>query len=215
MSLIKAVLFDYGMVLSGPPVGAAWQRMETLLEADAESFHAAYWASRDAYDRGALSGVAYWHVVAAALHRPLSDLPLAELIAADTAVWTDPNEPMIAWASSLQLAGIKTGILSNIGDEMEAGVLQRFAWLHNFTHKTFSHRLGVAKPDAPIYQQAIDGLGVSPSEILFIDDRAENIAAARAAGMAAIQYGDHLTFLEDMRSAGYSYLLRVTDDRKS
>ncbi|WP_263380254.1 HAD family hydrolase [Granulicella paludicola] len=209
MTPIQAVLFDYGMVLSGPPVGAAWKQMETLLHADAESFHAAYWASRDAYDRGVLSGVAYWQRVAAALGEDLDDTTLAELIAADTAVWTEPNEPMIAWAARLQRAGFKTGVLSNLGDEMEAGILRRFAWLADFNHHTFSHRLGMAKPDAAIYRHAAVGLGLAPAEVLFIDDRAENIAAARAAGMAAIQYVDYPSFLAVMESAGYSDLLTL------
>ena len=195
------------MVLSGPPVAAAWKRMEVLLNADAESFHAAYWASRDAYDRGGLSGVAYWHKVAEALHQTMNETTLSELIAADTAVWTDPNEPMIAWAVHLQQTGFKTGILSNIGDEMESGILQRFPWLKDFTHRTFSHRLGVAKPDASIYRHAALGLGLAPSEILFIDDRAENIAAARAAGMAAIHYTDHEKFLAAMQTAGYGEMI--------
>jgi putative hydrolase of the HAD superfamily len=207
MSKIKAVLFDYGMVLSGPPDETAWRHMSVVLNTDADSFNAAYWRYRDRYDRGSLSGVQYWHLVAADLGQSLQDQTLARLLELDTALWTQPNDSMIAWAAKLQGSGVKTGILSNIGDAMETGILARFDWLGHFSHHTFSHRLGIAKPDPAIYQHAVEGLGVPASEILFIDDRAENIQAAQTAGMAAIQYAGHDSFLEAMRSRGYEDLL--------
>ena len=200
MSRIDAVLFDYGMVLSGPPDMSARARMEVLLRTTPEHFHEAYWRSRDAYDRGSLSGAAYWRAVADDLGRPLDATTLVALIAADNEHWTQPNEPMIAWARALRAAGISTGILSNIGDAMEMGVRARFPWLDEFTHCTFSHRLGIAKPDTAIYHHAARGLGVSPEQILFIDDRAENVAAARSVGMAAIQYRDHAAFLAELQA---------------
>jgi putative hydrolase of the HAD superfamily len=186
MPTIRAVLFDYGMVLSGAPDLEARQQMESLLSADAESFHRAYWQYRDAYDRGHLSGMTYWQAVAQELHQPLDEVTLTSLLSADTAFWSQPNQAMIDWAARLQQAGIRTGILSNIGDAMEQGLMAKFAWLADFSHHTFSYRLGIAKPDAAIYQHAADGLGVPPADILFVDDREENVIGARAAGMRAL-----------------------------
>jgi putative hydrolase of the HAD superfamily len=207
MSKIEAVLFDYGMVLSGPPDPTAREEMMRVLGVDDASFREMYWKHRDAYDRGTLSGIAYWQKVADELHKPLSANSLNELLEADNALWTQPNQPMIEWAASLQRAGIKTGILSNIGDAMEAGIRARFPWLDEFAHHTFSHRLGIAKPDLAIYQHAAEGLGVSPNAVLFIDDREENIAAAREAGMTAVQYSTHDRFVEQMQQLGLGNLL--------
>jgi putative hydrolase of the HAD superfamily len=207
MEDIRAVLFDYGLVLSGPPDPAAREEMKQILGVDEERFRAIYWRHRDDYDRGTLNSVAYWERVAHDLHRPLDAKKLSALIAADNAHWTQPNQAMIDWAAALQSAGIKTGILSNIGDAMEAGIVARFPWIADFTHRTFSHRLGIAKPDAAIYQHAAEGLGVPTGEILFVDDREENVAAARAAGMHAIQYIDHADFLQQMQAAGFSGLI--------
>lgn len=207
MTNVEAVLFDYGMVLSGPPDPAARLGMERLLGVDAASFHAAYWRHRDAYDRGVLSGRAYWSKVAGDLHSAVDAGVVDALIAADTDLWTQPNLPMIRWAAALQRAGMKTGILSNIGDAMEAGIRGRFPWLADFTHFTFSHRLDMAKPDAGIYLHAVEGLGCRPERILFIDDREENIVAARAVGMTAIQYSSHDAFLEEMRALGLGAML--------
>jgi putative hydrolase of the HAD superfamily len=206
---IRGVLFDYGLVLTGPADGAARAAMQRVLDVDDTRVQEAYWRYRDAYDRGVLSGVAYWHRVAGDVGRTLDGDSLAALIAADTALWTQPNEAMIGWAARLQRAGIKTGILSNIGDEMEAGVRARFGWLDGFAHQTFSHRLGMAKPDAAIYRQAVEGMELPAEEILFVDDRMENIEAARVVGMMAVQYLGEEWFERAMEERGLGWLLRV------
>jgi putative hydrolase of the HAD superfamily len=209
MQTIRAVLFDFGLVLSGAPDLAALRQMESLLHTGAETFHHAYWKHRDAYDRGHLSGASYWQAVAGDLHQPLDATTLAGLLAADTAHWSQPNQPMVDWAVRLQRAGIKTGILSNMGDAMELGLRAQHPWLEGFAHHTFSHRLGIAKPDAAIYQHAVEGLQIAAAEILFLDDREENVLAARAAGMVALQYIGHEAFLQAMDHAGMAWLLRL------
>ncbi len=206
---ISAVLFDYGMVLSNVPEAADWRLLERVLDAEEEAFQTAYWKYRDAYDRGALSAQLYWGIVSRDLDKTIDDAILRKLIDADTVVWTQPNLVMMEWAASLNRAGIKTGILSNIGDAMETGVLARFPALAGFTHHTFSHRLGIAKPDAAIYRHAVEGLGVPGGEILFVDDREENILAARGAGMVAVQYTGHGVFVEEMQRMGLGWLLAV------
>jgi len=206
---ISAVLFDYGMVLSNVPEELHWRQLEQVLAADQAGFQAAYWKYRDAYDRGALSAQTYWETVARDLDKTLDARTLRALIDADTAVWTQPNVEMMDWAARLNRAGIKTGILSNIGDAMELGVLGRFPALAEFTHHTFSHRLGIAKPDAAIYRHAVEGLRVPAGEIVFVDDREENIVAARAAGMVAVQYLGHEGFVKEMQRIGLGSLLYV------
>ena len=181
--------------------------MKRILQADEPAFHAAYWRTRHDYDRGALNGETYWRAVAVNLGQTLSPDDHLALLEADVTLWTQPNLPMIDWAARLQAAGVRTGILSNLGDAMETGILVRCPWLLHFPHRTFSHRLGTAKPDPAIYAHAADGLGVAPETVLFIDDREDNIAAARAAGMQAIQYGDHPGFLKAMQAAGLEHLL--------
>lgn len=204
---VKAVLFDYGLVLSGPPDPATWEAMKRILAADEAAFSAAYWGPRHDYDRGVLNGKTYWHEVAQHLGRQLTPEQHQRLIDADTALWTQPNQSMIDWAAQLQAAGIRTGILSNIGDAMEEGVLARCGWLSSFFHLTFSHRLLMAKPEAAIYTHAIEGMRVPPHQLLFVDDREENIRAAREAGMQAIQYTNHDEFVLAMHQAGLEALL--------
>jgi putative hydrolase of the HAD superfamily len=203
---IQAVLFDYGLVLTYGPDPTAWAEMKRILDAPEDTFHAAYWRYRHEYDRGTLNGAGYWNSVAADVSRILTAAELTDLIDADTALWTVPNPDTITWAAALQRAGVKTGILSNLGDAMETGVRKRCPWLADFTHQTYSHRLNLIKPDPAIYQHAAAGLNLAPENILFLDDREENIAAARVSGMTAIQYTNHPDFIAAMQNAGLGAL---------
>lgn len=201
MPPIRAVLFDYGLVLSGPPDPLAHRRMETILNATHAELDVPYWRYRHDYDLGVLSGVEFWRIVGAELGHPPSDNELTQLLAADVDLWTQPNQPMIDWAIALQRVGIPTGILSNIGDAMETGIVERFSWLSGFQHHTFSHRLRIAKPNERIYHHAINGIGHPAKATLFIDDRIENVEAARSLGLHAIQYSNHDSFIRAFQDA--------------
>jgi putative hydrolase of the HAD superfamily len=206
---IDVVLFDYGQVLSGPPNPAAWAHMRSITALDEPRLHAAYWAYRHDYDRGTLTGPAYWNAVAA--HAGITLLPtqLADLLDADVALWTDLNLPMVAWAQRLQRAGIRTAILSNIGDAIAEGIRARLPWLTAFEHATWSHALFLAKPEPEIFHQTAAALHTPPANILFIDDREDNIAAAHAIGMQTIHYTTHPAFEQEMRNRNLTALLNT------
>jgi len=207
---VKAVLFDYGMVLSGPPDPAAWARLRTITGLSEDLLHREYWAHRHAYDRGDLTAETYWAKAATAAKIPLTPNLLARLTAADTDFWGTLNPPMIDWAQRLQHSGIRIGILSNMPDAMEAGLLAKHGgWLNKFDHHTWSHALNLAKPEPAIYLHAAKGLSTPPANILFLDDRAENIVPALAVGMQAIQYNNHAAFEREMHTRGLAPLLQL------
>lgn len=199
------MLFDYGLVLTGPPDPAAWLRMREITGLDEAAFQTAYWKPRLAYDNGTHTGASYWQAVGGGA---LSDVQVQALIVADTDLWTRPNQPMIDWALRLQAAGIRTGILSNLGDAMTAGVLARLPWLAGFDHHVWSHTLRTAKPDPAIYHASAEGLGVPAGAILFVDDREDNIAGALGAGMQAIQYAGQQAFVAELDRRGLGQLWR-------
>ena len=208
---VEAVLFDYGMVLSGPPDPAAWQRMRSIAGLPEEPFHREYWAHRHAYDRGDLNAQTYWTSLATATGIVLTPQQIASLIAVDVDFWSTLNPPMLAWVRALQQAGIRTGILSNMPDAMETGLRARHPWIESFDHHTWSHALNLAKPELAIYRAAAEGLHTHPANILFLDDRPENIAAAHAAGMQAILYTDHASFEQEMHQRGLEDLLQPNE----
>ena len=48
-----------------------------------------------------------------------------------------------------------------------------------------SHHLGVRKPEAAFYEELLTELGLTAEATLFVDDREDNVAGARAVGMRA------------------------------
>jgi putative hydrolase of the HAD superfamily len=212
MNPVKAVLFDFGQVLSLPPDPAVWQQILAVSGLNEADLSREYWAHRHEYDRGTFTGIAYWHKVAAGAQTTFTPTQIHALITADTNLWSRLNLPMVEWAQRLQRAGIRTGILSNIGDAMADGLLSKFDWIGAFDHCTWSHALKLAKPEAAIYHCAAEGLATDPAQILFIDDKQENIDAALAAGMQAIQYRDHASFEQEMHRRGLDSLLHLSTE---
>ena len=208
MSPIKAVLFDFGQVLSLSADPAVWQQMLTLSGLSEADLQREYWAHRHNYDRDTLNSQTYWQAVAAGSQTTFTPEQIAALITADVDLWSRLNRPMVEWAQHLQRAGIRTGILSNIGDAMAEGLIAKFDWISAFDHCVWSYALKLAKPEAAIYRCAAEGLATDPSQILFIDDKIENIEAAESIGMQAIQYHlDHPAFEEELRRRGFESLL--------
>jgi putative hydrolase of the HAD superfamily len=209
MTPVHAVLFDYGMVLSGPPDPTAWARMRDIANLSEEQFHNGYWTHRHAYDRGDLTAESFWTRAASPTHAILTPSQIAALIAADVDYWSTLNPPILAWARTLQQARIPTGILSNMPDAMEAGLRARHPWIDDFPHHTWSHSLKLAKPEPAIYLHAVAGLNTPPENILFLDDKPENIAAAEALKMQGILYTTHNAFEREMYRRGLGHLLQL------
>jgi len=202
ISPVKAVLFDYGVVLSGPPDPTAWGQMLAITGLSEAEFGPAYWAPRHDYDRGFHTGMQYWRETGKHAGLELSERQVAKLIDADNELWTKVNQPMVDWALRLQAAGTPTGVLSNLGDALTEGVLARQAWLRGFDHLVWSHSLKLAKPDPEIYRIAAQGFGYEAANILFIDDRENNVAAGVAAGMHVILYTTQAAFEHEMEQRG-------------
>jgi putative hydrolase of the HAD superfamily len=185
---IRAVLFDYGMVLSAPADFDAWNSLMRICGLDEATVEFHYWANRREYDAGEYVGETYWKKVGLDAGITLSSEQICDLISHDVKMWSNVDREMIAWALTLGEAGYRIGILSNICKELVASMEKHCDWVHRFDHKIWSCRVGLAKPDEAIFRQAITQLRLFPEEILYIDDRAENIASAGALGIQGIVY---------------------------
>ena len=65
---------------------------------------------------------------------------------------------------------------------------EAFGYKDVFDAEFYSCRLGVAKPDAAYFLAILNDLQVRPDRALFIDDRQENVHAARGVGLHAIEF---------------------------
>ena len=65
-----------------------------------------------------------------------------------------------------------------------------------------SHDLGVRKPDPAFFERLLAAEDVPPEQVLFVDDRESNVAAARDAGLRAICFTDAPSLRADLRATG-------------
>jgi putative hydrolase of the HAD superfamily len=185
---LHAVVFDYGMVLSGPPDPAAHAALVRITGLPEAEFEARYWRDRHAYDEGKLTGLEFWQKVNRDATLGLSPAAIDELNHWDGLMWTTRNDAMLAWAERLKARGILTAILSNMGDNVLASIERTFTWPERFDVRVWSFEHLMAKPEPAIYCLTLDQLGTRAEETLFIDDREVNVDAAAALGMVAIRF---------------------------
>lgn len=196
---LRAVIFDYGMVLTGPPDPEAHDALMCITGLPLDRFESLYWANRPLYDEGKLTGIEYWRkfVREAGLDRELGREAVEELNQWDARMWTTENPTMLAWQQQLKQRGLLTAILSNIGDDVLANVEREFDWIHRFDALVWSYQAHMVKPNPAIYRYALAKLGTRPEETLFLDDKPVNVEAARSVGMKALEF----TTVERLREA--------------
>lgn len=185
---LRAVIFDYGMVLTGPPDPEAHAAMMRITGLPAEQLDSLYWADRHAFDEGKLTGEAYWRDILHQAGLTLSRSAIAELMQWDARMWMTLNPATLAWQGALKARGILTAVLSNIGDSVQQAMERELKWLARFDVLVWSYQLRTAKPDPAIYRYTLERLGLQPGETLFIDDRQVNVETAAALGMKAIVF---------------------------
>ncbi len=106
--------------------------------------------------------------------------------------WIEIANPAIE--SSVELArrlrelGVRMMILSNIGRETYDIAAKHYAFLNDFDDHFISGHLGTIKPEPRIFEIVEQETGIAPEHLFFIDDRAENVSAARERRWQAHQF---------------------------
>ncbi|HSJ45531.1 MAG TPA: HAD family phosphatase [Euzebyales bacterium] len=108
-----------------------------------------------------------------------------------------PIDDVVAILTELRETPVGLYALSNFSGELFRQARPRFAFLEWFDGMVISGDEGVVKPDTRIYQVLVDRFGLTPSRTVFIDDREDNVAAARAAGLVGI----HFRSADELRTA--------------
>jgi len=204
---LRAVVFDYGMVLTGPPEPKAYSELMRITGLTSERLDHFYWADRHAFDEGKLNGLGFWRKVTDDACLALDKETIEELSLWDARMWTTQNDAMLAWQQMLKQRGILTAILSNIGDTVLANMQRELTWLNKFDVHIWSYQLRMAKPDEAIYRYTLKQLGTRPEDTLFIDDKQVNIDAAKAVGMKGMLFTDVDRLRADLIAQGLDRVL--------
>jgi len=102
-----------------------------------------------------------------------------------------PNPDTLALARALSISGrLRTYALNNESRELNDFRIRQFGldtFLLGFLSSCY---LGLSKPNPAIYRLALELTHTDPSEAVMIDDRMQNVEAARSVGMNAVQHTD-------------------------
>jgi putative hydrolase of the HAD superfamily len=185
---LRAIILDYGMVLCRQPSFGEIDRIAQIFGVDRPTFWRLYEKHRGAYDKNDIGGKEYWGRFASDTNTHLDDDTLEKLLRWDIEIWSNLEEPLLAWARSLRAAGFQTALLSNLHLRFSAHLRSNSEWLQLFDHLIFSSEVRLLKPDPAIFLNCLGALHVKPEQALFIDDRGANVETAIALGIYAIKY---------------------------
>jgi putative hydrolase of the HAD superfamily len=196
----RAVVFDYGEVISFSPSEEDRQRMVDAAGVPAEDLWRAYQADRDRLDEGLLSTTDYWLGIGAACGVEW-DVPQAQRMwALDFRGWTSADPEVVRVIADLAAGGTRLALLSNAAPDY--GGAFRFSPVGAlFEHVFVSGELLLLKPDPAIYRHAAETLGTDARNLVFVDNREVNVRGAESIGITGHVYTDPASlraFLESL-----------------
>jgi putative hydrolase of the HAD superfamily len=187
---IKAVVFDFGKVISFPPAETVMEELASIAGLDAKTMDALLWPPRDEYDRGTINGLEYYRTLLAGGGIVLDEPALKRMLQIDLNGWTHINPGTVQLMKDIKVAGLKLGILSNIPHDFLALARGTLPVVSLPDVNIFSCETGFIKPEPAIYEALIAALGCKPAEIVFFDDVEKNVAGAREMGINAFIWKD-------------------------
>ncbi len=187
--MVRAVVFDLWQTLAAWPDDESHdlrRRWSERLGITVEELDA-HWYGVERYRERETGPIAD---AVGAVHRAVAaDVDVAEVLAWRLELTRSALIPMpgaIRTLVELRRRGIATGLISNCTEEVAlVWDESRFAGL--FDAAVFSATAGCMKPDREIYELACTGLGVDPSDCLFVGDGAnDELRGAERAGMTPV-----------------------------
>ena len=93
-------------------------------------------------------------------------------------------------------------LLSNVDAYYWKAVCTGYEELSAFGDMLLSFELGIAKPEAEAFRLACKAAGCQPEKCFFVDDKLENVEAARAQGIHGHHFGAVTALRADLESRG-------------
>jgi len=199
--MIRAAIFDLGQVLVWFDNKIFLRKLAEHAGLELERLRAAVHENLDlirAFDRGEISPAEFHQEVCAALGLEIE----ADLFFEYYEDIFAANAPVLEIVRRLKAAGYLLVLLSNTDVVRYAFIQRRFPETQTFDAYVLSYEVGLMKPDPAIYLEAGRRAGAKPADCVFIDDLAENVEAARAAGMHALHYAPETDLAAELRTLG-------------
>ena len=200
--MIKSIVFDWGGVLIDRPTPGLLHYFAEYFNTTEIKFNNTHKKYEDSFQKGILPEDSYWE-------KMCTDLKKSKPV--EKSLWKQAfksvyqeKKTVFNLVSVLKKNGYKTGFLSNTETPlMEFFLEQKYDM---FEVLVFSCKEGFRKPEKEIYEITLHRLKTRPDEMLFIDDRIENIYAAVSLGIHAILFKDS----EHLREKLASFSIKIS-----
>lgn len=188
---VKAVLFDIGGVVVQAELESYVELTAGLFKSTGAQVRAQAQPLLPALETGAIDSLQFWELLGESLQRAGQGqaVPAWKF----KGFWAGRleesaviNHEVVGFCKRLR-ARVRVGALSNVIEE-HARVLVKMGVYEPFSPCLLSYQLKLRKPQPEIFARAADLLKTRLKNCLLIDDSAENVAAAQAAGMPAYQF---------------------------
>lgn len=196
--MINKVVFDVGRVLLQFDPDTMMRKLgysSAVVEAvNRAMFRHALW---NEFDRGVIgdeqlleSFVSHDLAVAGQIRESFQTIPSAMF----------PFDYADEWIEELKNRGYEVYILSNYARKTFDETKDRMTFLEKVDGAVFSYQCGHIKPEPEIYRHLLEKYRLAPETCVFIDDRSENVEAARKQGMAGIRFESYSQAREELNT---------------
>jgi putative hydrolase of the HAD superfamily len=199
---VKAIVFDYGQVISLPQDPAVPGELARMAGVEREKFEPLLWSLRGEYDRGVITVREYYRNIFARLDISKNDNEIDEMIKIDLTSWQNINAETVALMEDVKKAGYTLGILSNMPHDFLAWARKNVPAFSLPHISLFSCELNLIKPEAAIFRETISRFGVKSGELVFFDDNTDNVKSACALGIEAFLWKGSENARRELASLG-------------
>ncbi len=184
---IRAIFFDFGGVIMRTEYQAPRQHLAERFHMDYDDIDKVVFGSESARRAsvGEISEDEHWAEVLKRLKLPLSE----KRSFSDEFFGGDVIDRKLVEHIRTLRGKFHIGLISNAWSGLRQFITQE-KLVDVFDTVIISAEVGVTKPDARIYQIALEQAKVQANEAVFVDDMLVNIEACESLGMAGVEFRD-------------------------
>ena len=201
--VIKTFIFDLGAViveLDFSPFINDIISQSPYYKSNSTELLNEFWKETSSFDLGYMTEREFYKHSCEFLN--LKNISQEKFFDAFNSVISGINLELIDYIKKLKNTGkYKLIILSNVNPtHWDYGKQNLWNFLHIFDDLLLSFKLHMVKPDLRIFKHSIKISACEPKEIVFTDDRRENVLAARELGINSIQYSNMNKWIKDLKT---------------
>ena len=196
---VKAIVFDFGGVITKTDRKQITEYISQSLQLSQEDAASALQGLKNNTLNDGVE-IDYWQKFARSKGKKLPDDWLHQLN--DVRFNSLQENPgMVELVKCLKKKGFQTALLSNVR-KSQAQIKRKLGFYELFHPTLFSYETGVRKPDPKAFSLLLSKLNLSPQEVIFIDNKSENVAVAKSLGIDAILFENRNQLVEALKERG-------------